>query len=137
MKARKVKLNKTLFDTIIFSLILVLTSATTLILKRAFVTDEALYVYVYVTDRLIDKQPLAVDNTFVYNEPEFLAPITLEILDKKVRVEKEESPLNLCSIKGFTDKVGDPVLCLPNSFYFVIMGFSYKEAPAPYVPSGE
>jgi hypothetical protein len=94
-------------------------------------------VYVYVTDRLIDKQPLAIDNTFIYNEPEFLAPITLEIYNKKVRVEKEESPLNLCSIKGFTDKVGDPVLCLPNSFYFVIMGFNYKEAPSPYVPSVE
>ncbi|HOE54130.1 MAG: NusG domain II-containing protein [Bacilli bacterium] len=137
MKARKVKLNKTLFDTIIFSIVLVLTSATTLYLKRAFSTTEALYVYVYVTDRLIDKQPLAIDNTFIYNEPEFLAPITLEIYNKKVRVEKEESPLNLCSIKGFTDKVGDPVLCLPNSFYFVIMGFNYKEAPSPYVPSVE
>lgn len=137
MKSRKVKLNKTLFDTIIFSIILVLTAATTLFIKRTFTTNEALYVYVYVTDRLIDKQPLAIDNTFTYDEPEFIAPITLEIKDKKVRVEKEESPLNLCSIKGFTDKVGDPVLCLPNSFYFVIMGINYKEAPAPYVPSGE
>ncbi len=135
MKARKVKLNKTIFDTFVFSLILVLTSALFLGLKTYFATNESLFVYAFVNNRLIDKQSLDINKTIVYNEPEFLAPITLEIYGRKVRVEKEESPLNYCSIKGFTDEVANPVLCLPNSFYFVIMGEQYKEAPPRYVPT--
>lgn len=135
MHNRKVKLNKTIFDTFVFSLILILTSGLVLGLKRAFKTNEELFVYVYVKERLIDKQPLLVNKTIIYDEPEFLAPITLEIKDSKVRVEKEESPLNYCSIKGFTNEVANPVVCLPNSFYFVIMGISYKEAPPSYVAS--
>ena len=135
MQSRKVKLNKTVFDTFAFSLILVLTSALFLGLSVLFKTNEELYVYAFASNRLIDKQPLFIDKTIIYNEPEFLAPITLEIVNRKVRVEKEESPLNYCSIKGFTAEVGNPVLCLPNSFYFVIMGVGYKEAPATYVPA--
>lgn len=133
MKSRKVKINKTVFDTFLFSLILIITSGLFLLLNRMFKVNEELYVYVFVKDRNIDKRPLYVDATIIYDEPEFLAPITLEIKGRKVRVEKEESPLNYCSIKGFTADVASPVLCLPNSFYFVIMGISYKEAPPPYV----
>lgn len=135
MKSRKVKLNKTVFDTFVFSFILIFTSGLFLLINKAFKTNEDLYVYAFVKNRLIDKKALDIDITMTYNEPEFLAPITLEIKDSKVRVEKEESPLNYCSIKGFTDQVADPVMCLPNSFYFIIMGVSYKEAPVPYVPS--
>ncbi|MDY0213948.1 MAG: NusG domain II-containing protein [Bacilli bacterium] len=135
MKSRKVKLNKTVFDTFVFSFILIFTSGLFLLVNKAFKTNEDLYVYAFVKNRLIDKKALDIDMTMTYNEPEFLAPITLEIKDSKVRVEKEESPLNYCSIKGFTDQVADPVMCLPNSFYFIIMGVSYKEAPVPYVPS--
>lgn len=135
MKSRKVKLNKTVFDTFVFSFILIFTSGLFLLINKAFKTSEDLYVYAFVKNRLIDKKALDIDITMTYNEPEFLAPITLEIKDSKVRVEKEESPLNYCSIKGFTDQVADPVMCLPNSFYFIIMGVSYKEAPVPYVPS--
>lgn len=135
MKSRKVKLNKTVFDTFVFSFILIFTSGLFLLINKAFKTSEDLYVYAFVKNRLIDKKALDIDMTMTYNEPEFLAPITLEIKDSKVRVEKEESPLNYCSIKGFTDQVADPVMCLPNSFYFIIMGVSYKEAPVPYVPS--
>ncbi len=135
MKSRKVKLNKTVFDTFVFSFILIFTSGLFLLINKAFKTNEDLYVYAFVKNRLIDKKALDIDMTMTYNEPEFLAPITLEIKDSKVRVEKEESPLNYCSIKGFTDQIADPVMCLPNSFYFIIMGVSYKEAPVPYVPS--
>lgn len=135
MKSRKVKLNKTVFDTFVFSFILIFTSGLFLLINKAFKTSEDLYVYAFVKNRLIDKKALDIDITMTYNEPEFLAPITLEIKDSKVRVEKEESPLNYCSIKGFTDQIADPVMCLPNSFYFIIMGVSYKEAPVPYVPS--
>ena len=135
MKSRKVKLNKTVFDTFVFSFILIFTSGLFLLINKAFKTNEDLYVYAFVKNRLIDKKALDIDMTMTYNEPEFLAPITLEIKDSKVRVEKEESPLNYCSIKGFTNQIADPVMCLPNSFYFIIMGVSYKEAPVPYVPS--
>lgn len=125
---RKVKLNKTIFDTITFSVIVVLTASLLLGLKIALSTNEALFVYVYVENTLIDRLALDIDITKTYlksDYPPFQGDIVLEILNSKVRVEKEESPLNLCSIKGFTDTTGNPVVCLPNSFYFVIMGASY------------
>lgn len=134
MNSRKVKLHKTVFDTFVFSLILVLTSGLFVGLRNAFKTNEPLYFYAFVQNILIDKQPLTVDKTYAYDEEVFNAPIEVEVKGGKVRVEKEESPLNYCSLKGFTSEVGNPVLCLPNSFYFVIMGDSYKDAPPPYYP---
>lgn len=132
MKSRKVKLSKTVFDTFVFSLILVLMSGLFVGLRNALKTNEPLFFYAFVQNKLIDKQPLTIDKTYVYEEEVFAAPIEVEVKGGKVRVEKEESPLNYCSLKGFTSEVGNPVLCLPNSFYFVIMGDSYKEAPPAY-----
>ena len=128
MGRKKVKLNKTLFDTIAFSLVIVLTTLTFMLTKLGAVTNEPLFVYAYAKNDLIGKESLYVNNIVTYHQsdyPFFLADITLEIKDGKVRVEKEESPLKFCSIQGFVSDVAQPVVCLPNNFFFVIMGDSY------------
>ncbi len=128
MRLKKVKLNKTLFDTIAFSLVLVLTSLTFMLTKLSAVTNEPLFVYVYAKNDLIAKESLYVNDVFTYKQtdyPFFAADIVLEINDGKVRVKEEESPLKICSIQGYVDKIGQPVVCLPNNFFFVIMGESY------------
>lgn len=130
MRPKKVKLNKTIFDTIAFSLVIVLTSLIFMLTKLGAVTDEPLFIYAYAKNTLIGKESLNINKTVTYYKADydfFLADITLEIKDGKVRVEKEESPLKYCSIQGFVDSVARPVVCLPNNFYFLIMGASYAE----------
>lgn len=127
-KRKKIKLQKTVYDTFLFTLVVVLTAVLFLVFKINNVNNSDLYVYVYVESKLIDRLSLAVDAKKVYKQadyPIFLGDIELEIKNRKVQVEKETSPLNLCSIKGYTDQAGTPVICLPNSFYFVIMGADY------------
>ncbi len=128
MKAPKVKINKTPWDTYMFSVLLILASLLLVVLNRAFATSDPLMVFVYVENTLIDKLDIKVNQTKTYlkaDYPVFKGDITIEISDEKVRVEKETSPLKYCSIQGFVDEVGRPVICLPNSFYIVIMGTNY------------
>lgn len=128
MKLAKVKINKTKWDTYAFSTLIVLASVLLVVLNKVFQTNDPLMVYVYVENRLIDKLDTKVDQTVTYlkaDYPVFKGDITIEILDQKVRVEKETSPLKYCSIQGFVDEPGRPVICLPNAFYVVIMGTNY------------
>lgn len=127
-KKQRITLHKTVYDTFIFTVVIVLTAALFLLFKVKFSSSNDLYVYVYVESSLVDRLNLTINQTKTYYKedyPVFIADIELKIENKKVRVEKEESPLNLCSLKGYTDYVGSPVVCLPNSFYFVIMGADY------------
>lgn len=134
MKTRKVKLNKTFFDTVIFSLTLVFTSSLMLGLKNAFATNEELFAYMFSENRLIDKRSMLINGTFIYHEPQFLGPITVEIKNRRVRVADQTSPTNDCELMGFVGAVATPILCLPNQFYIEIRGISFMEAPPPYVP---
>lgn len=125
MKKRNIKLSKTPFDTYAFCAIFLLASLTFLFLRILFTTSAPLVVNVFVENKLIDTLDLSVNQTKTYlkaDYPVFIDDITLEIKDGKVRVEKEESPYHYCSIQGFTGIVGQPVICLPNSFYIVIEG---------------
>lgn len=128
MKKAKVKINKTAWDTYTFSALLVLASLLLVVLNSAFKTSDPLMVFVYVRNTLIDKLDLRVNQSKTYLQsdyPVFKGDITIEILDQKVRVEKETSPRKYCSIQGYVGEVARPVICLPNSFYIVIMGASY------------
>ncbi|HKM02760.1 MAG TPA: NusG domain II-containing protein, partial [Bacilli bacterium] len=120
MKAPKVKINKTPWDTYTFSALLVLASLLLVILNSAFKTSDPLMVFVYVENALIDKLDLKVEQSKTYLQseyPSFKGDITIEILNEKVRVEKETSPLKYCSIQGYVGEVARPVICLPNAFY--------------------
>jgi hypothetical protein len=129
MKAPKVKINKTPWDTYIFSGLIVLASLLFVILNNVFNTNEPLYVFVSVENKIIDRLELTEQRQLkTYYKADydvFLGDITIEIVDYKVKVEDETSPRKYCSIQGYVESVGLPIVCLPNSFIVVIMGESY------------
>ncbi len=43
-----------------------------------------------------------------------LGPVDIEVRASAVRVEKENSPYNLCSIQGWVKDANRPIICLPN-----------------------
>ena len=44
-----------------------------------------------------------------------LGDVQVEVKDKRVRVEKENSPYHLCSIQGWVEDANRPIVCLPNN----------------------
>lgn len=49
-----------------------------------------------------------------------LGDVVIEVLDGQVRVEKETSPYHLCSIQGWVQYTGIPIVCLPNHIVILI-----------------
>lgn len=136
IKRRKVKLNKTFFDTVVFSLTLIATSGLMLGLKTAFATDEELFAYMFSQNTLIDKQPMAINGIFTYDEENFLGIIKVEINNGRVRVIEQTSPTNDCELQGYVSTVATPILCLPNQFYIEIRGIDFMDFPSKAVDSG-
>lgn len=50
-----------------------------------------------------------------------LGPVVIEVKDRKVRVEKEESPYHYCSMQGWVEYSNVPIVCLPNGIIVKIM----------------
>ena len=56
-----------------------------------------------------------LEKDHVYKVQGTLGEVTIEIQEGRVRVEKETSPLNLCSIQGWVKESNRPIVCLPNN----------------------
>lgn len=52
--------------------------------------------------------------------------VTIEVRNKMIRVESENSPKHLCSKQGFTNKQGSVIVCLPNKIVIKIEDSSNK-----------
>ncbi|MEG0095444.1 MAG: NusG domain II-containing protein [Erysipelotrichaceae bacterium] len=63
-----------------------------------------------------DSEILRIDmlKNDVYKVKGSLGPVSIEVKDKAVRVEKENSPYHLCSIQGWVKESNRPIICLPN-----------------------
>ena len=82
-----------------------------------------LFVSVYLQNELIEQHSLYDDAVIVYTQEDYpfmLGDVVLEINQARIRVEKETSPLNICSRQGWMDQPGFPLICAPNSFMAVI-----------------
>jgi len=82
-----------------------------------------LVVNVYYEFNVIDTHELYANQSFVYKKddyPRLLDDITLEITNGKVRIAEETSPLNYCSLQGWVDHSGTPIICAPNYFMVII-----------------
>ncbi len=66
-------------------------------------------------------------NKELHQYPSLLDDMTIEIKNKKVRVEKEESPLHVCSKQGYVSKVNMPIVCAPNAVVIIIKQNSAKD----------
>jgi hypothetical protein len=50
-----------------------------------------------------------------------LGEVFIEVKDNRIRVEKETSPLHICSIQGWIEYANVPITCLPNHVVIVII----------------
>lgn len=92
--------------------------------------DSGKYVSVYIQAKLEYHMELEVDQTLVlipgdYDKennqfPSLKGEMNIEIKDKKVRVEKEESPLHVCSKQGWISIPNMPITCAPNAVVIII-----------------
>ncbi len=57
-----------------------------------------------------------------YNVQGTLGEVFIEVVDRKIRVEKETSPYHLCSIQGWVEYANVPIVCLPNHIVIIIEG---------------
>lgn len=116
-------LSKTPFDVYAFAILIILTS---LIVVWTNIYNRplgALYANVYIESNQVDSLSLAVDQEVTYFQDEYpvlLGDITLEIASRRVRIKDEVSPLHYCSLQGWIDQPGLPIVCAPNQFLVVI-----------------
>ena len=81
-------------------------------LFRLFLNHPSNEAKVYFDGQLILTINLTIDRK--YEVDGFLGPVLIEVKNKKIRVEKENSPLHLCSQTGFVNNLNTPLICLPN-----------------------
>lgn len=120
---KRISLTKNSFDVYVFNVLVLLTTFILVITNLFNRPQGFLIVGVYVETEKIDQLSLDEDVTKVYAKedyPIFLGDITLEVIDGRVRVEKETSPLHYCSIQGWVKEPGMPIICAPNYFMVVI-----------------
>lgn len=66
---------------------------------------------------------LAIDKT--YEVKGTMGVVKVKVKNEQVRVEKENSPQNLCSIQGWVDNGNQPIVCLPNN---IVVQIESKDA---------
>lgn len=91
--------------------------ATVRLVVVAQTSDETIAVVTYR-----DKEVLRIDmsKNANYTVKGTLGDVFIEVKDKKIRVEKETSPYNICSIQGWVQYANVPITCLPNHVVIVI-----------------
>lgn len=73
--------------------------------------DNLIAIVTYDSNEVLEID-LSIDNTYIIDA--YLGEVVIEVLDNKIRVVEEVSPLNICSNMGFIDNVRSIIVCLPN-----------------------
>lgn len=89
-----------------------------------FTMNKATHALVYYDNELIKTIDLNINKN--YNVKGYNGEVLIEVKDNKIRVEKETSPLHICSIQGFVDKSNQVLVCLPNKIVIKIIGNDKK-----------
>jgi hypothetical protein len=84
---------------------------------RASTSDQVVAV-VRFRDREVLRVDLSVDGDYVVDGT--LGPVYIEVRDRRIRVERETSPNNICSIQGWVEFANIPIVCLPNDIVILI-----------------
>ena len=90
-----------------------------------FTTSDQVTAVVTYKDREVLRIDLANDGDYVVDGT--LGQVFIEVRDRRIRVEKETSPYNLCSIQGWVEFANVPIVCLPNDIVIIIQ----NNAPTP------
>lgn len=83
-------------------------------------------VVVSYKDQEVLRKPLDVNGN--YQVKGTLGLVEIEVLDDRVRVEKETSPNHLCSIQGWVSESNRPIVCLPNNIVVEIKTDAFQES---------
>ena len=67
---------------------------------------------VYHNNNIIETIDLSINDKYIVNGDN--GEVVIEVLDNKIRVINENSPLHLCSKQGFINKSYESIVCLPN-----------------------
>lgn len=70
-------------------------------------------------DQEVLRIDMSIDANYVVQGT--LGEVFIEVKDQSIRVEKETSPLNICSIQGWVRSSLVPITCLPNHILIVII----------------
>ncbi|MDD3207551.1 MAG: NusG domain II-containing protein [Bacilli bacterium] len=119
----KIPLKKTRFDIYAFSFLMLFASLLLVITNVFNRPNNDLVVNVYYEFNIIDTHELYINQSLVYRKddyPRLLDDITVEITNGKVRIDEETSPLNYCSLQGWVEQSGTPIICAPNYFMVII-----------------
>jgi hypothetical protein len=75
--------------------------------------------YVYYENNQILKIDLKKNRE--YKVKGYNGDVIIEVLNNKIRVKKENSPLHICSYQGYTNSSYQPIICLPNRIVIKIV----------------
>ena len=84
---------------------------------RASTSDQVVAIVTY-REKEVLRIDLNVDNNYIVKGT--LGDVFIEVKDRALRVEKETSPYNLCSIQGWVEFANVPIVCLPNHIVIMI-----------------
>ena len=123
----EIKKNKHDYFVIALSLILIVFITIHTMFKY---NDDAKIVNVYYHDEVVYTMNLDVDEIFVMKKEKYKdlqADLTVEIKNKKVRIAEEKSKNHICSLQGWEDRAGRPLVCLPNYVMVIIEGYEITD----------
>ena len=75
---------------------------------------------VYYEDDLILTIDLSLRGEHEYKVKGYNGEVLIKTLDNKIKVEEENSPLNLCSKQGWIENSYEVIVCLPNKIVIKI-----------------
>ncbi len=86
---------------------------------RASTSGQKIAVVSYKNEEVL-RIDMSSDNTYTVSGT--LGDVFIEVVDGRIRVEKETSPYHLCSIQGWVEYANVPIVCLPNHIVILIEG---------------
>ena len=124
----KTKVNK--YDIIVIALSLILIVFFT-INSMFYGQGDAQKVNVYYHNKVIWSWELDENTTFTMKKSEYKdlkGDLTVEIKNGRVRIAEETSKNNICSLQGWEDRAGRPLVCLPNYVMVIIEGYEVTDS---------
>ena len=120
----KMELKRNSSDISVICLCLILVTSLLLFNKVFLQSAGNQVVNIYYEGKVIYTESVINDKHIVLKQSEYpslLAGMTIEINSQTgVRVEKEESPYNICSKQGWVDSPNLPIVCSPNKVMVII-----------------
>ena len=83
-------------------------------------------VVVYYENDVVLNASLEINNTYTVSG--YNGDVVIEVKDKKVRVNEENSPKHLCSKQGWISSSYESIICLPNKIVVKIEATSEIDA---------